>query len=255
LSLDEAYLDVTMNLKGTPSATRTAEEIRARIREQTQLTASAGVSYNKFLAKLASDQNKPDGLYVIAPGQGAAFVESLPVDRFYGVGPVTAAKMRRLGIFTGVDLRAKSREFLREHFGSSGAYYFEAARGVDHRPVDPNEERKSVGSESTFARDLMVYADLVTGLQPSIDSVWEHCARAGIAGRTVTLKVKYTNFRQVTRSRTCAVPIADRASLERIGLDLLSTLLPLRRGVRLLGLSLSKLVAHQATMPQQLSLL
>jgi DNA polymerase IV len=255
LSLDEAYLDVTINLKGIPSATQTAQEIRARIRDEMQITASAGVSYNKFLAKLASDHGKPDGLYVIAPGEGAAFVAGLPVDRFYGVGPVMAAKMRRLGIFTGLDLRTKSREFLQEHFGSSGDYYYKAARGVDQRPVDPDQERKSVGSESTFARDLMVYADLVTGLQPSIDSVWEHCARAGIAGRTVTLKVKYTNFRQVTRSRTCAVPIADRASLERIGLDLLSTLLPLRRGVRLLGLSLSKLVAHQATMPQQLSLL
>ena len=175
---------------------------------ESQLTASAGVSYNKFLAKLASDHGKPDGLYVIAPGEGAAFVESLPVDKFYGVGPVTAAKMRRLGIFTGLDLRAKSREFLREHFGSSGEYYFEAARGVDHRPVDPDEERKSMGSEFTFARDLMVYADLVTALQPAIDSVWEHCARAGIAGRTVTLKAKYSNFRQVTRSRTCAMPIA-----------------------------------------------
>jgi DNA polymerase-4 len=254
LSLDEAYLDVTINLKGIPSATRTAQEIRARIREQTQLTASAGVSYNKFLAKLASDQNKPDGLYVIAPGEGAAFVEGLPVDKFYGVGPVTAAKMRRLGILTGLDLRAKPKEFLREHFGSAGDYYYEAARGVDHRPVDPNEERKSVGSESTFARDLMVYADLVTGLQPAIDAVWEHCTRAGIAGRTVTLKVKYNNFRQVTRSRTCAEPVADRASVERVGLDLLSTLLPLRRGVRLLGLTLSNLTSERVTTEQQLPL-
>jgi len=137
----------------------------------------------------------------------------------------------------------------------SGEYYYEAARGVDHRPVDPDQERKSVGSESTFAQDLMVYADLVAGLQPAIDSVWEHCARAGIAGRTVTLKAKYSNFRQVTRSRTCAMPIAGPA-LERIGLDLLSTLLPLRRGVRLLGLSLSNIVPQQAiTTQQQLSLL
>src|SRR5580692_11458163 len=151
LSLDEAYLDVTENLKGIASATEIAEHIRAKIRRETNLTASAGVSYNKFLAKLASDHRKPDGLFVITPKMGPAFVEGLPVEKFHGVGPATAAKMHRLGIETGLDLRAQSLPFLQQHFGKSGPYYYWIARGVDERPVHAGRVRKSVGAENTFA--------------------------------------------------------------------------------------------------------
>ncbi|MGK2254800.1 MAG: DNA polymerase-4 [Brevundimonas sp.] len=154
LSLDEAYLDVTDNLRGLPTASETAVEIRAPILEETGLTASAGISYNKFLAKLAPDQRKPNGQFVVPPGRGEAFVEILPVKRFYGVGPVTAAKMNRLGIETGEDLRRQSLAFLQQHFGKSGPWYYAISRGVDHRAVNPNRERKSSGSETTFGSDL-----------------------------------------------------------------------------------------------------
>src|SRR5580693_2759078 len=151
LSLDEAYLDVTENLQGIPTATEIAEQIRAKIRAETQLTASAGVSYNKFLAKLASDHRKPDGLFVITPKMGPAFVENLPVGRFHGVGPATTAKMKRLGIETGLDLRAQTMSFLQQHFGKSGPYFYWIARRIDERPVRADRVRKSVGAETTFS--------------------------------------------------------------------------------------------------------
>src|SRR4051812_44517292 len=154
VSLDEAYLDVTENLTGIGSATRIAQEIRARIQAETGLTVSAGVSYNKFLAKLASDQNKPDGLFVIAPHAGPAFVEALPIGRFHGVGPATEARMHRLGIHTGADLKAQSLSVLQRHFGKAGPTYHAIARGIDERPVRPGRIRKSVGAERTFFRDL-----------------------------------------------------------------------------------------------------
>ncbi|HVV92294.1 MAG TPA: DNA polymerase IV [Hyphomicrobiales bacterium] len=255
LALDEAYLDVTANLRGIASATRIAEEIRARIREATGLTASAGVSYNKFLAKLASDHRKPDGLFVIPPGAGAAFVETLPVGRFHGVGPVTAARMERLGIATGADLRAQPLEFLRAHFGKAADYYFGAARGIDHREVRADRVRKSVGTETTFATDLLARAELVAGLEPLIAALWDHCARGGIAGRTVTVKAKYADFRQVTRSRTLPHPLAGPAELRTVALDLLATLMPLRLGVRLLGVSLHNLGADEDGEEPELPLL
>ena len=154
MSLDEAYLDVTENLQGIASATEIAERIRASIKAETGLTASAGVSYNKFLAKLASDHRKPDGLFVITPTMGPAFVEALPVRKFHGVGPATAARMERLGIHTGLDLRAQTMAFLQQHFGKAGSYYYWVARGVDERPVRADRIRKSVGAENTFAADL-----------------------------------------------------------------------------------------------------
>jgi len=239
LSLDEAYLDVTENLKGILSATRIAEEIRARIRAETELTASAGVSYNKFLAKLASDHRKPDGLFVITPQLGPAFVETLPVRKFHGVGPATARKMAGLGIETGLDLKAQSQAFLQQHFGKAGAYYYWAARGVDERPVRADRIRKSVGVENTFAADLFTYEAAREALREIVDNVWAHCERSGVRGRTVTLKVKFTNFRVITRSRTGQTPIITRSELEQLGCALLEPLFPVARGIRLLGVSLS----------------
>ena len=254
LSLDEAYLDVTENLKGIASATQIAEEIRARIRAETGLTASAGVSYNKFLAKLASDQNKPDGLFVITPRMGPAFVEALPVGRFHGVGPATEARMHRLGIRTGADLKAQPASILEQHFGKAGPYFHAIARGIDHRPVRPDRIRKSVGAENTFERDLFNFEEMRHELQPLIDKVWRWCESSGVRGRTVTLKVKYADFRQITRSRSLSHDIQSRALLERISLDLLSPLLPTQQGVRLLGVTLSALATAELDQVPQLSL-
>jgi DNA polymerase-4 len=242
LSLDEAYLDVTEDLKGIGVATRIAEEIRARIRAETGLTASAGVSYNKFLAKLASDQNKPDGCCVIPPGKGEAFVASLPVKRFHGVGPKTAEKMARLGIETGADLRERSREWLDAHFGSSGEYYFNLARGICHRQVRADRERKSIGAEDTFFEDLSEETALVAELERISHTVWRRIGeKEGICGRTVTLKVKYRDFQIVTRCRTLDRAVAGREEFLEIGVALLRGLFPLPKSIRLLGLTLSGL--------------
>jgi len=254
LSLDEAYLDVTENLKGIVSATKIAEEIRAQIRAVTELTASAGVSYNKFLAKLASDHRKPDGLFVITPEMGPGFVETLPVRKFHGVGPATAKEMKRLGIETGLDLRAQTLAFLQQHFGKAGSYYYWAARGVDERPVRADRIRKSVGAENTFPADLFTYEAARDALREIIDKVWGYCERSGIRGRTVTLKVKFANFRQITRSRTGQTQIKTRSELEELGNALLEPLFPVTKGVRLLGLSLSSLAAEEAEPHRQVSL-
>jgi DNA polymerase IV len=239
LSLDEAYLDVTENLKGIASATEIAKEIRAKIRAETSLTASAGVSYNKFLAKLASDHRKPDGLFVITPKMGPAFVEALPVGKFHGVGPATTAKMNRLGIETGLDLRAQTILFLQQHFGKSGPYFYWIARGIDDRPVCANHIRKSIGAENTFSVDLFTFDAAQNELLPIIDKVWRHCESSGARGRTVTLKIKYADFQQITRSRSLAAMIEERAALEQICLDLLRGQFPVAKGIRLLGVSLS----------------
>jgi DNA polymerase IV len=216
LSLDEAYLDVTENLKGIKSATLLAEEIRARILAETELTASAGVSYNKFLAKLASDHRKPDGLFVITPAMGPEFVETLPVRKFHGIGPATAKKMERLGIATGLDLRAQTLAFLQQHFGKAGSYYYWAARGVDERPVRADRIRKSVGAENTFPADLFTHEAARDALREIVEKVWGYCERSGIRGRTVTLKVKFANFQQITRSRTGQVQIGSRSELKQL---------------------------------------
>ena len=254
LSLDEAYLDVTENLKGIISPTRIAEEIRARIRAETELTASAGVSYNKFLAKLASDHRKPDGLFVITPEMGPVFVETLPVRKFHGVGPATAKKMKQLGIDTGLDLRAQSLAFLEQHFGKIGSYYYWAARGVDERPVRADRIRKSVGAENTFPADLVAYEAARDALREIIDKVWGYCERSGVRARTVTLKVKFANFRQIARRRTGQKQITTRGELEELGNALLEPLFPAAKGVRLLGVSLSSLAAEKAERDRQVSL-
>src|SRR5439155_3841322 len=254
LSLDEAYLDVTENLKGIISATQIAEEIRARIRAETELTPSAGVSYNKFLAKLASDHRKPDGLFVITPEMGPGFVETLPVRKFHGVGPATAKKMARLGIETGLDLRAQTLAFLQQHFGNAGSYYYWAARGVDERPVRADRIRKSIGAENTFAADLFTYEAARDALREIIDKVWGLCERSGIRGRTVTLKVKFANFRQITRSRTGQTQIKTRSELEQLGNALLESLFPVAKGVRRLGISLSSRAPNAAEHDRQFTL-
>jgi DNA polymerase IV len=241
LSLDEAYLDVTENLKGIGSATRIAKEIRAAIQAETGLTASAGVSYNKFLAKLASDHRKPDGLFVITPDMGPAFIEALPVGKFHGVGPATTAKMNRLGVHTGLDLRAQTLPFLLDAFGKAGRFYYWIARGVDERPVRANRIRKSIGAENTFFEDLTAFEVMREALLPIIGKVWEHCEASAIRGRTVTLKVKYADFQIITRSRTLPASIACQNELEEISLDLLEQIMPARKGVRLLGVTLSSL--------------
>ncbi len=246
LALDEAYLDVTENRKGIETATEIANEIRAKIRAETRLTASAGVSYNKFLAKLASDHRKPDGLFVITPKMGPAFVEGLPVGKFHGVGPATTTKMNRLGIQTGLDLRAQSMPFLQEHFGKSGEFYYWIARGVDDRPVLADRARKSVGAENTFSVDLFTFEDARDALAPIIDKVWRHCESAGTRGRTVTLKIKYSDFQQITRSQSVRDVIAEQAVLEEISLELLRAQFPVAKGIRLLGISLSTLSSSGA---------
>jgi DNA polymerase-4 len=241
LSLDEAYLDVTHDLKGIGSATRIAEEIRARIRSDTQLTASAGVSYNKFLAKLASDQNKPDGLCLIRPGEGAAFVQGLPVRRFHGVGPRGAEKMARLGIETGADLAAKSPEFLRAHFGSFGDYLYRAARGIDHRQVRANRIRKSIGGERTFHENISDAGELRETFERIAGIVWERIEGNEARGRTVTIKLRFADFTTITRARSAPHWIADKAEFVALGRALLESEMPLPQPIRLMGLTLSSL--------------
>lgn len=239
LSLDEAYLDVTENLKGLPSATETAAEIRARIWEATGLTASAGISYNKFLAKLASDQNKPNGQFVITPAQGPGFVASLPVSRFHGVGPRTTEKMNRLGIHSGADLLEKELGWLSAHFGKAGAWYHAIARGEDHRAVNPDQPRKSSGSETTVEVDLATPEAVEAAMLGQADQVWAWCEKTGERGRTVTVKARYADFRIVTRSRTLGMVVGDRETLHQVALGLVRSLFPLRDGVRLIGVTLS----------------
>ena len=242
LSLDEAYLDVTDDRLNLGSARAIAEQIRTRIKAQTGLTASAGVSYNKFIAKLASDQNKPDGLCVIKPAQGPAFVAGLPVSRFHGVGPVTARRMAALGIATGADLRERPLAFLQQHFGSYASYLYGAARGEDERPVRPDRPPKSIGAERTFATNLADPAALREALGRVADAAWVRIARHEARGRTVTLKLRHADFRTITRARSFAAAITGREALLDAGQVLLAALLPVPEGVRLLGLTLSGFV-------------
>jgi DNA polymerase IV len=250
LSFDEAYLDVTENIQGIPLARDVATAIRSKIKEVTGLNASAGISYNKFLAKLASDHRKPDGQYVISPEMGPAFVEALPVGKFHGIGPATSAKMNALGIFTGTDMRNQTLEFMNANFGKAGAYYYWISRGVDERPVRANRIRKSVGAENTFSTDLTEFDAMVAELEPLIDKVWRHCEGTGNRGRTVTLKVKFADFEIITRSRSVSLTIANRSDLARLAIGLLENATPLPKAVRLLGVSLSSLQGEDDTEAQ-----
>ncbi|QOZ36983.1 DNA polymerase IV [Bradyrhizobium sp. CCBAU 53421] len=238
LSLDEAYLDVTENIQGIASATEIATMIRAKILSETGLTASAGISYNKFLAKLASDYRKPNGQFVITPKMGLNFVQDLPVGKFHGIGPATSAKMNGLGIFTGLDMRNQTLEFMTANFGKAGNYYYWISRGIDERPVRANRIRKSVGAENTFSQDLADYEALAAELRPLIEKVWRHCETTGARGRTATLKVKFSDFELITRSRSVAV-IDSASDLSSLALELLKQLMPPKKAIRLLGISVS----------------
>lgn len=240
LSLDEAYLDVSADKAGLGSATATAKLIRRRIRDETGLTASAGVSYNKFIAKLASDQNKPDGLTVIPPGKGADFVQTLSIRRFHGIGPVTSAKMEGLGVFSGADLAGKDPLWLAENFGNSAEWLFNLARGIDHRRVKSNRPLKSLGGERTFFNDLISNTEIREALAHVCTVVWDRAAKKGARGRTVTLKLRYADFKTITRAKSVPAPITDGASLLAAGEAILALLLPTEQGIRLLGLTLSK---------------
>ncbi|WP_454887142.1 DNA polymerase IV [Sphingomonas oryzagri] len=254
LSLDEAYLDVTANRQAIATAWLTAKAIRARIIEETGLTASAGISYNKFLAKLASDHRKPDGQFAVTPDMGAAWVETLPVSRFHGVGPVTAEKMKRLGIETGADLRAKSMTFLSEHFGSSADWYHAIARGIDDRPINPNRERKSSGSETTFDRDLTDTAEIEAGVLRMAEDVWAWCEKRQEFGRTVTVKVKFRDFQQLTRSRTMPALVVTGAALKEASLHLIRSIYPVPKGIRLVGVTVSRFEVRSDDGEAELSL-
>ncbi len=251
LSLDEAYLDVTDNLRGLPTAWATAKAIRARILEETGLTASAGISYNKFLAKLASDQNKPNGQFAVTPDMGAAWVEALPVSRFHGVGPVTARRMHDLGIHTGADLRGRSLAFLQQHFGNGADWYYAIARGLDDRPVNPHRERKSSGSETTFDQDLTRGPEIEAGVLRMAEDVWTWCARKQAFGRTVTVKVKYGDFQQITRSRSFPDLVDSHEMLSEASLALIRSVLPPTKGIRLVGVTVSNFAppAQRAELP------
>ncbi|MCE7795142.1 DNA polymerase IV [Sphingobium sufflavum] len=247
LSLDEAYLDVTRNKPGIASATYVAAEIRRMIAEETGLTASAGISYNKLLAKLASDQNKPNGQCVVRPEEGATFIAALPVARIHGVGPVTARRMAELGIETGADLHARDLPFLQRHFGKAAHFYHAAARGIDDRPVRDREARKSVSVEDTFETDISDADALLAQLGQIADRLWPRIEKAHAVGRTVTLKIKLGDFRTLTRSRTLPHAVRDRAEIQETGFALLRAQLPLPMGARLLGLGLHNLAEDSDT--------
>lgn len=239
-SLDEAYLDVTENKLDNPSATRIAQHIRQRIRNETGLTASAGISYNKFLAKIASDIKKPDGLTLVTPEQAADFIAQLPIRRFHGVGRVTEKKMQGLGIQTGADLRACRREELRRHFGSSADYYFQIARGIDKRSVEPNRIRKSIGKEITLAEDLADIAQMLTVLGRQADQVAALLEQRETEAYCLTLKVRYADFTTLTRSRTRAEPFRAAAEMLVVAEELLRSTTAGKQPVRLLGLTVSQ---------------
>ncbi len=249
LSLDEAYLDVTFNKKGNPSATLIAAEIRNRIYSELGLTASAGISINKFIAKVASDQNKPNGQKTINPEEVISFLEELEISKFYGVGKVTAQKMYSLGIFTGKDLKEQSLTFLEEQFGKSGVYYHNVVRGVHHSMVRPDRIPKSVGTERTFNENLSSEVFMLDRLENIAGELETRLKRARIAGRTITLKIKYSDFTLQTRSKTLPYFIADGALILETAKELLYQE-KMENSVRLLGISLSNLNTEKEENPK-----
>lgn len=240
LSLDEAYLDVTKNKKGNPSASLLAQEIRLRIFDETGLTASAGISINKFVAKIASDYNKPNGQKTVNPDEVISFLEELPIRKFYGVGKVTTEKMYQLGIFTGVDLKSKTLEFLEKHFGKSGNFYFNVVRGIHNSEVKSDRITKSVAAEHTFDVNLSSEIFMMEKLESIAIALEKRLKKYSIAGKTVTLKIKYSDFSQQTRSKTLPYFISDKGLILEIVKELLFQE-RMKDSVRLLGISLSNL--------------
>ncbi len=239
LSIDEAFLDVTSDIKKIGSATVIAKAIRNEIKEKTGLTASAGVSFNKFLAKIASDINKPDGLFVIRPEEAEKFIEELPVEKFFGIGKVTAQRMHKLGIHYGSDLKRWDRVSLVRNFGKAGIFFHDIARGIDERPVEPYQERKSVGTELTYEKDLTTRFQIIAELYKLEKELMERLEHAGTTGRTITLKVKFADFRQITRSRTLQAYLRDFETLHREVTNLRRALKLEGEKIRLLGVSVS----------------
>lgn len=252
LSLDEAYLDVTHSHRLDASATRIAEEIRKRIQADLNLTASAGVSYNKFLAKVASDIRKPNGQTVIRPKQALAFLEQLPIERFYGVGIVTAQKMHQLGIYSGKDLKQWSQQDLLSKFGKSGEYYYQIVRGQDKRPVNPNRIRKSVGAEQTFTTDLIDRDEMLEELSRLSEKVIHRCQQVERFGRTISLKVRFKDFETISRSLSLNHPVYETSELMQHTQQLLESSPYQGKPVRLLGISLKNLSSIQSARPEQM---
>ena len=245
LSLDEAYLDVTYAKKGLPSATLIAKEVRQRIFEETGLTASAGVSYNKFLAKVASDVNKPNGMFVVTPDKAQDFIDQLEIRKFFGIGKVTAKKLNDIGVWYGRDLKMIDRLELTRMFGKAGNYYYDICRGIDNREVQPSRERKSVGAENTFLNDLFLEDDLKKELLIIAEKVWERASGSDVKAKTVTLKFKYADFEQHTRGKTIEPYINTKERFITESLKLMKSEGGFSKGIRLLGLTLSNFLHEQ----------
>ncbi len=239
LSLDEAYLDVTEDKLGIGSAIEVATQIKQSIFEELQLTASAGVSINKFVAKIASDINKPNGLKFIGPSSIEAFMEQLPVEKFFGVGKVTAQKMKNMGLHTGADLKKLTEAEMTKRFGKPGKFYYQIVRGIDDRPVQPHRETKSMGAEDTFAYDLTALDEMETELDKIAQTVADRLEKYGLKGRTVTLKVKYSSFKQITRNQSFVQPVGDAGILAQTAKQLLAATDINDVKIRLLGISVS----------------
>jgi DNA polymerase-4 len=239
LSLDEAFLDVTADRQGIGSALDIAAFIKKSIKEELELTASAGVSINKFLAKIASDMKKPDGLTFIGPSAIASFMEKLPVEKFFGVGKVTAAKMKEMGLHTGRDVKALPEAELMKSFGKNGRFFYQIVRGIDDRPVEPNRETKSLSAEDTFPVDLTSFAEMKQELNRIAQTVSDRLQHYGLKGRTVSIKVRYSDFKLITRSRSFPQPVQDAEKIAAVACQLLEGTEPEGKPVRLLGINIS----------------
>ncbi len=249
LSLDEAYLDVTENKKGNPSASLIAEDIRQRIFNEVGLTASAGISINKFVAKIASDYNKPNGQKTVNPEDVLVFLEALDIRKFYGIGKVTAEKMYQKGIYTGLDLKSKSLEYLQDHFGKSGGYYYHIVRGIHNSEVKPNRIRKSLAAERTFSENLASEIFMLERLKHIAEEVSRRLLKSKVAGKTITLKIKYSDFTLQTRSKTLPYFVSDDAVILETAKELLYQA-KMENSVRLLGISLSNLNTEKKKTPK-----
>ena len=254
LSLDEAFLDVTDNKKNMPSASLIAKEIKDRILQETSLTASAGVSYNKFLAKIASDVNKPNGFFLIKPQDAISFLDKLPIDKFFGVGKKTAEKMRLMGINNAVELRAKDRHFLIKHFGKAGAHFYDVVRGIDNRCVEANKERKSIGVERTFPNDLQTLQEVVQALENIKNELMRLLKSGKYKGRTLILKIKFHDFKQATHGITFSYPVVEMEQLQFATAQLLSEMDIEQKKIRLLGLTITNFIDETKAVNAQLTI-